>query len=421
MKKRLTGIILCLSVFITSLAGCSAADAKITAVDQMTNIEPEKISENISATENFDNAGSDFAIQLFKETANEEENVLISPLSVYPALAMTANGADSNTLSQMEQTLRMPIHELNESLHSYISALPNEETSKLYLANSIWFRDEKDLTINKAFLQTNANWYNAQIYKASFDDTTLHDINTWVSDKTDGMIGQIVNHIEKDSYMYLINALSFDAKWKEPYEKPSVKSGVFTKEDGSKQDVELMYSSEYQYIQDENAKGFLKPYDGGAYAFAALLPEEDISLADYIGSLSGKKLKKLLSQTETCTVHTAIPKFKMEYNTNLNQALISLGMKDAFSETEADFSGIGTFTSPEYRLFINRVLHKTSISVMEKGTKAGASTVVEMKESGAFQQPSEPKEVYLDRPFVYMIIDCKQHFPIFIGTLYNVP
>ena len=111
----------------------------------------------------------------------------------------------------------------------------------------------------------------------------------------------------------------------------------------------------------------------------------------------------------------------MEYNANLNQALISLGMKDAFSETEADFSGIGTFTSPEDRLFINRVLHKTSISVMEEGTKAGASTVVEIKETGAFRQPSEPKEVYLDRPFVYMIIDCRQHFPIFIGTLYNVP
>lgn len=421
MKKRLTTIILCLSVFITSIVGCSTADAKITAEDQMTDIEPENVTENISAAEHFDNAGSDFAIQLFKEIVNEEENVLISPLSVYPALAMTANGANNNTLSQMEQTLRMPIHELNEALHSYISALPNEETSKLYLANSIWLRDEEDLTINKAFLQTNANWYNAQIYKTSFDDTALHDINTWVSDKTDGMIEQIVEHIDNDSYMYLINALSFDAKWKDPYEKPSVKDGVFTQEDGSKQDVELMYSSEYQYIQDENAKGFLKPYDGGAYAFAALLPEEDISLADYIDSLSGEKLKKLLSQTEACTVHTAIPKFKMEYNANLNQALISLGMKDAFSETEADFSGIRTFTSPEDRLFINRVLHKTSISVMEEGTKAGASTVVEIKETGAFRQPSEPKEVYLDRPFVYMIIDCRQHFPIFIGTLYNVP
>ena len=67
--------------------------------------------------------------------------------------------------------------------------------------------------------------------------------------------------------------------------------------------------------------------------------------------------------------------------------------------------------------YISRVLHKTFISVGEKGTKTGAATVVEANCGSAM--PREPKEVYLDRPFVYMLIDCENNIPFFIGTLMN--
>ena len=85
-------------------------------------------------------------------------------------------------------------------------------------------------------------------------------------------------------------------------------------------------------------------------------------------------------------------------------------------EATADFTGLGTSTDGPVHM--SRVLHKTYIKVDEKGTKAGASTVVEMvAETAMAEEPPEPKRVYLDRPFVYMLIDCETMLPFFIGTM----
>jgi len=90
-------------------------------------------------------------------------------------------------------------------------------------------------------------------------------------------------------------------------------------------------------------------------------------------------------------------------------------MTDAFDPSAADFSGIGQTANDT--LFISRVLHKTYINVDSKGTKAGAATVVEMSTECAVEPVTEPKQVYLDRPFVYMLIDCETNMPFFIGTM----
>ena len=95
-----------------------------------------------------------------------------------------------------------------------------------------------------------------------------------------------------------------------------------------------------------------------------------------------------------------------------------MGMIDAFDENKADFSKLGS--SSAGNIFINRVIHKTYISVGEKGTCAGAATTVEMANKFAAQDGPDAKQVYLDRPFVYMLIDCENNIPFFIGTMTNV-
>ena len=91
-------------------------------------------------------------------------------------------------------------------------------------------------------------------------------------------------------------------------------------------------------------------------------------------------------------------------------------MTDAFDPARADFSGMAEIADGD-NICISRVLHKTYIAVDESGTKAGAATVVEMTESAVFE-PEQPKEVILDRPFVYLLIDCENgNAPVFIGTV----
>ena len=231
------------------------------------------------------------------------------------------------------------------------------------------------------------------------------------------MIKDALDDIPSSALMSLINALAFDAEWMTIYEKHQVRDGEFTKEDGTKQDVEFMYGTEGTYLEDENAIGFKKYYKGGKYAFVAMLPNEGVSVSEYIDSLTGESLNALLSNPLNTTVYTSMPKFETGYSVEMSELLGSMGMTDAFDAEAANFNAIGT--SSAGNIFINRVLHKTYISVGEKGTRAAAVTIVEPAD-GATMEPEDPKEVYLDRPFVYMLIDCENNIPFFIGTMMDV-
>jgi serpin B len=271
--------------------------------------------------------------------------------------------------------------------------------------------------VEPGFLQTNADYYDASIYKATFDDATLKDINAWVSDNTDGMIENILDKIPDMAVMFLINALALDAEWENIYREDQVRDGTFTTESGETRDVEMMYNTESRYLDDGSATGFLKYYAGRKYAFAALLPNEGVSIADYIASLTGDGLMSTLSNAQDVEVKAAIPKFESEYAVEMGDILKAMGMTDAFDMSLADFTGLGK--SEEGNIFISKVIHKTYIAVDEKGTKAGAATVVAM--GGGSAAPSdEIKSVYLDRPFIFMLIDCETNLPIFIGTAMDI-
>ena len=415
-KTRISLVIISLLLVCAMAVNLTGCTMKVQAKDLMEGITPN----NVDALDDLSSQNADvtdFAIRLFKASNENGKNTLISPLSVLCALAMTANGAEEETLAQMEEVLGMTTDELNLYLYSYMKNLPQGDKYKLSLANSIWFTEDERFTVNQDFLQTNADYYGADIYKAPFDKQTLKDINNWVKQNTDGMIPEILDQIPPEAIMYLVNALAFEAEWSEIYEKHQVKDGEFTKEDGTKQDVKFMYGSEGTYFEDEKATGFMKRYKGGKYAFVAMLPNEGVSVSEYIASLDGESLNALLANPQYATVRTSIPKFETEYKVEMSDILQSMGMTEAFDIYNADFEGLGTSTGGN--IYISRVLHKTFISVGEKGTKAGAATIVEMKD-GAAAEPTEPKEVYLDRPFVYMLVDCENNIPFFIGTMMDV-
>lgn len=418
--KTLIGIVSgCLAFIILLNIGGDVATT-VHATDLMEGITPNEVTA-LSDLSSQNGDVTDFAVRLFKASAEKDKNTLISPLSVLCALSMTANGAEGETKKQMEEVLGMTTDELNLYIYSYMKNLPQGEKYKLSLANSIWFTEDARFNVNPDFLQTNADYYGADIYKAPFDDRTCKNINDWVKQNTDGMIEEILDEIPCAAVMYLINALAFDAEWSTIYEEDQVRDGTFTKEDGTKQTVEFMYCSEFNYLEDENATGFIKYYKGNKYAFAALLPSEDVSIEEYIASLDGDSLKAMLCNPVNTKVLTSIPKFETEFNIEMSGVLAQMGMGKAFDPYTAEFSGLGT--SDAGNIYIDRVLHKTYISVGEKGTKAGAATVIEMlDEVDVDMQPNkpEPKKVYLDRPFVYMLIDCENNIPFFMGTTMSV-
>ena len=411
--KKLIALLLVLAMAL-GMTACS----QVNANDLMKDV-PAKAVDVLPDMDAGAAAAADFGVRLFKTSMEEGKNTLISPLSVLYALSMTANGADGETLAQMEQVLGMDVDNLNSYMLAYLDLLPETKDYKMSLANSIWFKDDPNFIVEQSFLQTNADYYGAGAYKAAFDEGTRNDINNWVKEHTDGMIPEIIDEIPDEAIMYLVNALSFDAKWADEYEEHQIREGRFTMEDGTRQDVDMMHSQEDTYLEDDMATGFIKYYKDRKYAFVAMLPNEGVSVSQYVDSLTGEHLWELLNNPQDVTVFASIPKFETDYDIEMSEVLQEMGMTDAFDWRVADFSKLGTYNVDGMNICINRVLHKTFISVTEQGTRAGAATAVEMVAEGAMEIV-EFKEVVLDRPFVYMLIDCETNLPFFIGTMMNV-
>ena len=137
-------------------------------------------------------------------------------------------------------------------------------------------------------------------------------------------------------------------------------------------------------------------------------------MTDYIASLTGSKIEDLLSSRDSSIVYARLPKFSYDYNLSLKETLKALGMTDAFDPYKADLSGIAS--PADGNIYISDVLHKTFITVDEKGTKAGAVTSISANDGA----PPIYHEVFLDRPFVYMLIDCNSNTPFFIGTVIDI-
>lgn len=406
--------VLSLAACILPFSGCGKTVGKVHnksvksgAVRDLT----EGISKNESASkapdDEFKAAASSFAAELFKDNYSKGKTTLVSPLSVLTALALVQNGAQGDTLAQLEQALGgLDRDTLNAYMRAYCDFLT--ESEELKIANSVW--TDSSAEAKRAFLQKAVDSYSAQLFSAPLSDPkTVESINSWVRKNTDGMIPKIIEKADRYAVMMLVNAIAFDAKWETPYKRSDIEKLEFTSYSGSKKKTDFMCSTENVYLKDGGTVGFMKPYKNGRFAFAALLPDENTGIDDYVASLSGDKLMKIFSSAKRGNeVNVKMPKFRAEYSAQLIDTLKKMGVKDAFDSKTADFSSL----IENRDAYIATVVHKTFIEVDENGTRAAASTLV----GADTMSLMEPYSVFLNRPFVYMIVDTETNLPLFIGV-----
>lgn len=401
-------------IILLGFAGCSQSkkdDKSLTA-----DIKPAKV-QGKEADEDFTKVYADFAVESFKNFTDKEKNSMISPISVMLALSMTANGAEGETLEEMKEVLAdgMDIEKLNQYLYTLSEKLTKGE-STISIANSLWFKDDENyvkVDVRKDFLQTISDYYNACVFKEPFNEETVENINLWVFENTDGVIKNMIDEIDKDTIMYIIDAITFKAEWENIYYDTAIFNGMFHNSDGTDVETKFMYSEENKYISYNGAKGFIKDYKGGKFSFAALLPPENMELEEFTESLNGESLTEALKNYESENVLAYMPKFSCEYEIELSPMLKNMGMERAFDEEKAQFEKMCSTTGGN--VYIGQVLHKTYINVDERGTTAGAATMVEIENESAIMG----EEVNLNRPFIYFIIDNDTGIPLFMGKVLN--
>ncbi len=356
---------------------------------------------------------TDFAFSLLRSHLPQADtgNFLLSPLSAAAALSMSALGAKGDTRGQMESLLSggLSAHHLTRLVAESYSRFP------LSAAASVWLRQSGDFTADPLFLRRCREESKADLFLSPFDQDTVQAMNDWCRDKTEGVIPSLVETLDKRDRVHLLSAVSFHGTWAVPYPEDARQTDVFTAANGRRQQASYLSSQEDRYISDGEAVGFVKPYAGYRYAFAALLPKEGSSPRQLCEELTGHRWRTLLADSRSADVHVRLPVFTARGTADLVPAVKALGVTDAFDPDKADFSAMGTVTSGN--LCIGNITHKTRIKVDITGTQAAAATDVGMIRTTALLPEQEIYWVDLNRPFLYAIVDTYQSLPVFLGIL----
>ncbi|MBQ2627738.1 MAG: serpin family protein [Eubacterium sp.] len=366
----------------------------------------------------FVKAMANTSVRLLQEALRakkKNQNVLISPDSVLTALSFVGNGASGKTRTEFKRTLGgLTPKKYSSYLLGLHRRIAKDDAVDYQVANSLWYRSGK-IRLKEAFLRRAANDYEADIFAAPFDSGTINDINNWVYNGTRGKIPFIINRLDPLQRTAVINAVYFKGEWAEKY--TGTRKRTFTKSSGSKQKVRMLEGSEKEYLTVNEAKGFVKDYAGRKLAFVALLPPKNTTVDQFVKNLNGSDLIKGYKnrKKEQVIVRTRMPEFSYEDSMSLEKPLRRMGLKTAFT-ARANFSKMANTS-----LQIDDVLHKTYISVDKNGTEAAAVTAVMMRAMAAppLQKP-EIKKVYLNRPFVYAIVEKKTGVPLFLGVVKKV-
>ena len=370
-------------------------------------------------------ANNDLGMKMFSRLAAAEagKNMMISPLSISIAMAMSTNGASGENLDEMKEVLgfgEMELGNVNEQFkHLIASLVAADKDLVLEIANSIWMREDYSLDVKAAFTDVLQEFYDAAVFTEGF---TVENINAWVSEKTNGKIEEIIKEIGPDVVMYLINAIYFKAAWTTSFNEENTREGIFTLSDGTETKADFMSFSEEEdapkllgYSSEwGNKNGFAMvrlPYGRDVFAFYGIVPTEDneSNIDDFIAKIAENGFDSYLKQLrEEGEFPLKLPKFKFEYEKPLVEIFKELGMEKAFEK-----GGFHNIAELPRDPFISNILHKTFIEVNEAGTEAAAVTAVE------YSDEAEPSHFYANRPFVFVIRDDRTGSILFIGKVEN--
>ena len=363
-----------------------------------------------------------FGFKLFSELVkqNPGKNIFISSASVTLALTMIYNGARGETQQALMATLEieeLSLSEVNQANAALTTALTHLDPKvELVIANSLWVK--QGLAFKPEFLQSNRDFYQAEVTELDFNDVRAVSImNNWVSRQTRGKINEIINSVDPLATLFLLNAIYFKGIWSVPFDQAKTREDIFTTIEGRQKKHPLMSQSgrSYSYYRGQNFQAVSLPYGRGDITMFIFLPDQSSSLIEFQQSLTAETWANWMSQFKQSEGQLVLPRFKVEYEADLNTALAALGMQIAFDQARADFTDICASPSVP-NIYIDRVKHKTFVEVNEEGTEAAAVTSIGVMAAGLLSVP-KPFTMIVNRPFFCAIRENKTGAVLFMGSI----
>jgi serine protease inhibitor len=398
-----------------SILLCAAAALLVcTKCSKKEDLPTEPVKINLDAAQTvIVTSGNTFAFDIFKkvlENSESSRNVMISPLSISYALSMTMNGANGATRDSMLKALRVSgisPEEINSSFKDLTDALLSvDKRVAISIANSVW--TENNFIVKKPFIDILTSYYDAESMQFDITDASVPSkINGWISDKTNGLIKNMVDKLDNNTVMLLINAIYFKGKWKSEFDKSSTVNASFYKSTGTVSVPIMKQKSDFKVYKGDGFTVGEFPYGQGNYVMDILLPDAQDGVTALLPSVTNESFSSWLNNLSAQEVNLSLPRFKYGFKMELKDVLTNMGMGIAFTDA-ADLTNIA-----DARLKINTVLHQSFIDTNEEGTEAAAATVVGIIATAVH----EPLEFNADHAFLYIIRETTTNTILFMGRV----
>ena len=365
---------------------------------------------------------TNFAFDLYHQIEGQNDgNVFFSPLSISTAMGMLYPGAEGQTADQIAQTMSFLLDDSTfaKTFGTLLTDLTKSQQSwsdgdpfTLNIANSLW--GQTGYGFLDDYLNTLQQDFQSEMHSVDFagdPEAQRQTINTWVADKTNQMIKDLLpdGSVTAATRLVLANAIYFKGSWENAFTSNQQQAFHLA---GGDVTVDMMkQDSQYAYTRGENFQAIEIPYVGGA-SMVVLMPTEG-QFEQFDSSLTSAEVQAIEQKMGWYDVDLSLPKFGCEETLSLKDTLQAMGITAAFGD--ADFSGIdGT-----HNLFVSDVIHKAKIQVDEKGTEAAAATAIGFVTDLCWPPPAPPPHVTFtaDRPFIYIIKDNATGSTLFMGCV----
>ncbi len=350
---------------------------------------------------------NDFAFRLFRSVRNDN-NLVVSPLSITYALGMLNNGAAGVTRQEICQTLGFGdtgadgINDFCKKMRTELPAL--DEQTKVMISNAIFLNEPRYLLPD--FEQKAHDYYDATTETRNFGDgETMKVINQWGSDHTMGMIPTILDEQSFNplATSYLLNAVYFKGLWTLKFNKNETQDELF---DGTITVPMMHLLNDLPYYENATFQAVSLPYGTGAYQMTVILPREGKSISDILPQTNSEMWQELYTHLES--VDVKLPRLDITTQLNLVETMSALGMPSAFDEETANIPNF--CSTPQY---ISNMGQVAKIKLDEDGTEAAAITWIEIA-TGSDNEPVT-YEFHANRPFLYVISEQSTGVILFIG------
>lgn len=389
-----------------------------------TNTPPPNTS--VTTQSQVINGNSQFALDIYQELVDENENQMLSPYSISTALAMVYAGTDGNTTTELQNVMgygannsnfHQAFNQLTNSIEQNVSSPANSEVN---VVNKIW--RSASLNFLPDFEAIMNNDYLAPVVATNFaqSNAARQQINNWVDQETHQLIPELLPNgfITDQTASVLVNAVYFKADWEHQF-VPSMTHAQQFKTTSSTVTADMMSSliptSTLRFTEDADAEVLELFFKDKQSSMVVVFPkDQNIGINNFVQqTLSKATVDQWFNDLDYPTNNNSnfsiqLPKFGFANDFDLVGTLETLGIREAFS-VACNLSKMA-----DAPLFIDKIKHKTVISADEGGVEAAGATAVGI---GITSVPPVERTIDLNRPFVFIIKDTETNSILFIGHL----